>query len=1216
MNRFSVMIFVVFIQLIFIPLYATSSLRFEHLTIEEGLSQNSVFTLLQDRYGLLWIGTEVGLNIYDGNRIRIFTRDADDLNTLSDNIVTALCEDSDGTVWVGTDNGFNRFKRESETFERIIDLERGFSETISISSLYCDQNDYIWIGSNGLGLFRFNTETLNIDRHYIHVPDDATTLGNNNVQDLYADHEGNLWIGTMGAGVNRFDFKTGLFEQIESRQEGGMKLSEAHARSVYRSKYVPDELWIGTWDQGLIQFHIKNREARHFLPSSNPGSISHHEIKTVLEDFEGTIWVGTSAGGLNRFDRSQKLFTTYRHSTHLNDSISQDDITTIYEDRSQILWIGTVSAGLNKYVSHKNLFKRYRHDPQSDGSLTDNFVRALLIDNRQQLWVGTYRGLNRYDPITDVFMPLQNVESEKERGRVLIECLDEDLANAIWMGTFSGIARLDPNKQNFTWFEHKDDNPDSLSHQIVYSILADKKGRIWAGTYRGLNRLDPGERKFVHYLHEPPKKYSLPHDMVITLYEDRDDSIWVGTAGGGLAQLDTANSKFTTFCHNPLDKASLSHNSVVAICRDNIGRMWIGTADGLNMMTEDNRGFIRYGRRNGLPSSSIASITPDDNGRLWIAHSAGLSWFCPDTGIIRNFTSKDGLQGTEFNRGAAAKSKSGELFIGGINGFNRFFPEDLMEIHHRGSIHITELFIMGQSWRGDHPQYSVSEIRLNAAQNQLAISFSSDDYSSPERTYYQYKLEGLDKSWTYSGNQRTAHYNQLPPGRFLFKVKASLDGTNWGEEALNVVVEKIPPFWVTWWFRLLFLLNLCTAIYLFFLYRVRHLRRKLEEETQIRIVLEESQNELQRAHQVAALRLAQLRELMASITSILIAVDRNGTISECNHRAAAFFQTDREQMLNRPLDAFLKGDYASLSKVLDWAYDVPVSVKERQFVMEKDHEHHLYHLWVYPIMTEESHFQGVLLLFDDITEQTNQETQQYLWEKLKTIGQLQAEITHEIGTPIQEAKFQAYLLEKSLDEGQEAGKLKMDGALTAEIKDGLSIIQNNIDRVFAIIRSAKELFYPGRNQKEMVDINKLVETTLMVTRNSLQKRARLVVELVDALPLVEGYPAELSQVLLNLLGNAADAVEHLPGKGEIIIRTFCQDEYVGFEVSDNGSGIDPLVGAQMFAPFFTTKEAGKGTGQGLTLSRSIVEKRHLGKINWLNQKDGGALFSVHIPCRT
>ena len=1198
-----------------IPLYAQASrLHFEHLTIEDGLSQNSIFALLQDKYGLLWIGTEVGLNIYDGYRIRTFTRDADDMSSLSDNTVTVLWESPEGDVWIGTDSGLNRFHRSSETFERIHDQEQGFYATIAIKSLLGDRNGYLWIGTSGHGLFRYDPRSKGIDRHYIHVPGDPSTLAQNDIQCMFMDLDGVFWIGTAGSGINRFDPHSGMFQQLEVAVPHQFDLSGVNARALVRSRQRSNELWIGTWDRGLILYDLIQRSAKLYQPSTIPGSLSHHEIRTILEDSEGTIWVGTSAGGVNRFDRQQQTFTHYTHSAHILDSISQDDISVIYEDRCRIVWIGTISAGLNKYVRHHNLFNRYRHDPFSPGSLPDSSVRSLLIDRQQQLWIGTYRGLIQYDASRDSFVPAQKGETEQAGGRKLIECLAEDAESGIWLASFAGIARYDQQTKTFTWYEHRKEDLGSLSHQIVYAILADSKGRIWAGTYRGLNRLDPGARYFVHYLHDANDPKTIPHNMVITLYEDGDGSIWVGTAGGGLAHLDSDSQRFSTFAYKQGDRNSLSHNSVSAICRDNRGRFWVGTADGLNLMDEARGIFTRFGRKNGLPSSSVAAIIPDDTGKLWISHTAGLSWFNPESGSVRNFTSKDGLQGTEFNRGAAIKAINGELFFGGINGFNRFFPSDLLTIHHLAPIHITELTIMGQAWTGPHPLYDTSKIRLKASQDQMSISFASENYSSPELTYYQYILEGIDKGWTYSGHQRTAHYSQLPPGHFVFKVRASLDGSNWGGEALKLYVEKIPHFWMTWWFRSLFLIFLAAAVYAFTLFRVRALRHRLSEETRIRKVLEESQQELHRAHQVAALRLAQLRELMSSLTSVLIAVDRNRTISECNVKAAEFFRTERESMLDKPIDQFLTGAFSSLNQVLEWAFDVPVMVKEKQFVLDQDREHRLYHLWVYPIMTEESQFQGLLLLLDDITEQTNMETQQYLWEKLKTIGQLQAEITHEIGTPIQEAKFQAYLLEKSLESGQV--EKKMDRERAEEIREGIAIIQNNIDHVFAIIKSAKELFYPGRNQKETVNTNKLIETTLMVTKNSLQKKARIRVELGEDIPPIIAYPAELSQVFLNLLGNAADAVGHLAGKGEITIRTRHSAGNVIIEVSDNGTGIDPVVGTQIFAPFFTTKKAGKGTGQGPTLSRAIVENRHGGKIFWQNRAEGGVVFTVQLPLVT
>lgn len=1196
------------------PPVSAQSLRFEHLTIENGLSQNSVFCLLQDRYGLLWIGTEGGLNLYDGQRFRTFTRDADDNASLSDNVVSALSEDRDGTIWVGTGNGLNRFNRESEDFIRIVDADQGLYDSISITSLLLDNSGYLWVATQGHGLFRYNPWTCIIDRHYIHVPEDPTTLSCNDVETLFAEDGNVIWIGTAGGGVNRFVPETGSFERLKNADPDPGNLEEAYVRTVIRSKHNPDELWIGTWDQGLILYNLRNSTAERFLPSSGFGSISHHEIKSLLEDSEGGIWVGTSAGGVNFFDRQQRTFTAYRHAAHLKDSLSQDDISVLYEDRSRILWIGTISAGLNKYVRHKNLFKRYGHDPLSAGSLSNGFVRSLLIDRQQQLWVGTYGGLNIYDPLGDIFIPMQYLDKEEHRGRMLIESLSEDSSGGIWMATFSGIARFDPVRQDFFWYEH-DEKPDSLSHQIVYAVLADRQDRIWAGTYHGLNRMDDPRKGFVHYLHNPKDAGTIPHNMVISLFEDFDSTLWVGTAGGGLARLNPKSGRFKSFSHSQTDGRSLSHNNVSAIYRDTKGRLWIGTADGLNLMDEENSQFTRFGRRNGLPSTSIAAIVEDQNGALWLTHNAGLTSFSPETGEIRNFTSKDGLQGTEFNRGSAAKSEKGELILGGINGFNRFFPDELKGIQHQAPIHVTNLVVMGNPWGGGAPHYSVSKMELGASQNQLTISFASNDYSSPEQTHYQYILQGLDLAWTDSGFHRTAHYNQLPAGRFFFKVKASLDGINWGEEHLLLVVDKVPHFWKTWWFRALFIVFISLSVYGFYLVRIHSYRRRLEEERQTRKILENSEQELRRAHQIAALRLAQLRELMSSITSILIALDRNGTISECNQRAAAFFNLEREGMLNQPLEQFLQGGYFSLNSVLDWAYNPPIAVKERQFVIKKNHEHRLFHLWVYPIMTEEAHYQGLLLLFDDITEQSSQEIQQYLWEKLKTIGQLQAEITHEIGTPIQEAKFQAYLLDKALTENLKEGEIRLAGEDTREFQDGLTIIQSNIDRVFAIIRSAKELFYPGRNQKEDIDINKMIDTTLMVTRNSLQKRARISVKLGQDLPLVQGYPAELNQVLLNLLSNAADAVDHLEGKGEITLSTELRENEVVLEVSDNGTGIDPVIGAQMFAPFFTTKEAGKGTGQGLTLSRNIIEKRHGGRIEWLNKPSGGASFIVFLPAR-
>jgi PAS domain S-box-containing protein len=1205
---------IVLLFFFFVKVAATDTkIRFEHLTIEDGLSQNTIFSILQDRYGLLWIGTEGGLTVFDGKKLSVFTRDADDPSTLSDNIITALCEQPDGQVWVGTENGLNCYDRQLNLFERIVDMDQDFDLSITITSLLVDREKNLWIGTSGHGLFRFDPRQKSIDRHYIHVPNDNSTLSHNDVQTLFMDTEGILWVGTAGGGVCRYLFSEGIFQALAPDLVDNTDLQTIQVSSILRSRSLLEELWIGTWGNGLLRCNLAKRSVEQHMPSEEAGTISHHEIKTLYEDGGNQLWIGTSAGGLNRYNRQQKSFTVYRHAAHLGDSISQNDITAIYEDRNKILWVGTTAGGLNKYVRHKNLFKRYGHDPLSPASLSDAFVRGLHIDGEKRLWVGTYKGLHLYDPVTDSFVSLQNHQTEKERGRLLIENISEDAEDHLWLATFAGIARFEKATKRFLWFEHRPEDPRSLSHQIVYAVMNDRKGRLWAGTYRGLNRLDPGATGFQHYFHNPKSTRTLPHNMVITLFEDRDGSIWVGTAGGGAAHFNQDSGDFTAYQHHPEDRTSLSHNSVTAICRDSQGRLWIGTADGMNQFDAKAGAFVRYGRKNGFPSSSVAAIIPDEQGALWITHSAGLTRFHPDTGALRTYSAKDGLQGTEFNRAAAARSDSGELFFGGINGFNRFDPAKLMSIEHHASIHLTEVLVSGQNRRFGVPTYALNEIKLRSRDNQITLSFASDDYSSPEGTFYQYMMDGLDQTWTPSGTQRTAHFNQLPPGRFQFKVKASLDGTTWGEPALSVWIERDTPLLMTWWFRSFSLLCLVGLVILFFRLRIRTLRHRLEEERLIRAILEKSKDELQRANQVADLRLAQLREVMASITSVLVAVDTRRRISECNQRAAIFFKTSREQMLDQPLEAFLVDELSGFQPLLAWAYSEPVSAKEKQFVIEQDGAHRLYHVRVYPITTHEGVLQGLLLLLEDITLQAQQETQQYLWEKLKTIGQLQAEITHEIGTPIQEAKFQAYILDKSLASSSQDQRVVFDQGQTSEFKEGLSIIQHNIDRVFAIIKSAKELFYPGRNQKENVNVNKLIETTLMVTRNSLQKRARIVVEYGQELPLIDAYPAELSQVLLNLLGNAADAVENNPAKGEIIIRTSLQAEELVIDVLDNGTGIDPRIGTQIFAPFFTTKAAGKGTGQGLTICRTIIENRHQGRIVWKNRSEKGTIFSVFLP---
>ncbi len=826
--------------------------RFEALSIEQGLSQSSVVAILQDRTGFLWFGTDNGLNRYDGYDFRVFRNDPSDPASIADSKILALLEDSRGRLWIGTNyGGLNLFDRDREAFVRARPNPadpRSLSSN-GVSSILEDRNGDIWLGTPGNGLNRLARGpdaggAFEFDR-FAHDPANPASLGGESVNALYEDRFGEIWVGLDDGGVNRL---------VRGGGPGGpvsfVRIPDAPGRPAPRqvtsiSEDDIGELWVGAVD-GLYLYDRGSGSFLRYGPDPRDSkSLSHEYIRSLRRDLLGALWIGTDGGGLNELVPGRKpgadpVFLKFRHDEEDPYSLPGDAVEAICEDRSGVLWIGLYYGGLAKLVLNddpgahreKRSFLHYYSRPSDPDGLSDGPINAILEDSRGALWIGTDGGgLNVAEPPTDREDPVKFVHlrhDAKVPGSLsddVVTSLYEDRGGTLWVGTYTGgLNKLAPGAggkgpRTFAHFRHDPRDPSSLSNDFVMSIFEDASGTLWVGTIDGgLNRFDPNTGGFTRIWTDPDDPEGLSDNSIFAILEDPSGDLWIGTADG-LNRLNPRTGKVVRFLSDPDDPRSIGGNNIRALYRDSKGRLWIGTdGAGINRLIQgDGTGaptrFLRYRIKDGLPSDVVFGILEDGSGRLWLSTDNGLSCFDPDLETFRNFTREDGLQSNEFHRGAYFKDRAGEMFFGGSRGFNVFRPEGVRDNRIPPRVVIKDLRLfnqpvaIGEAKRGEFAlRRSILEtgaVELDHGQNTLSFEFAALHYVSPGRNEYAYKLEGLDKDWNRVGNRRFATYSALRPGKYIFRVKAANGDGIWNEEgtALRVVIRY--PFWQLWWVQVL-----------------------------------------------------------------------------------------------------------------------------------------------------------------------------------------------------------------------------------------------------------------------------------------------------------------------------------------------------------------------------------------------------------------------------
>ena len=867
--------------------YPGANVRFENLSVDNGLSQNDVRALLQDHQGYLWIGTQDGLNRYDGYTFTRFKNDPDNPYSISFNSIIALFEDTSGYLWIGTwGGGLDRYDPDSGMFTHYLPDANNPSSLSNpvVTSIVQGEGGRLWIGTLG-GLDLLDPSTGQFT-HFRSDASDPSTLSSDAISVITPAEDGMLWIGTgafgiAGNGLNRFDPATGKVGRIQPR---GLCLQASSISAIVADQF--GGLWVGHGGsglpgEGLDYYAYKTGSCQHYDMGNTNGQLTNNNVTSLLIDHDNRLWITTWGGGLLHLEPGMMGgFASLRHDPANPDSLASDSVSALLQDRSGVLWIGTYDLGLSKLDLESLQFRTYQNDPADPTSLASNHVSAFAETSDGSIWIGTSEaGLDRFDPVTGRFTHYRNVPSDSSSlssNRIMSLYADPD--GSLWVGTANaGLNHFNPTTGKFQRYRHDSANPASLFDDEVTYITRDGEGSLWVATMGGLSRLDADSENFVNY--------SGLAGAPVTLFADGGD-LWIGMWGGGVSKLSLAlpgilppdRTRLTTqftLLHDASTPNSLSENSVWTIYKSWDGFFWFGTTSGLDRYNPRTGEFKNYTDRDGLPNGTVLGILEDSIGYLWITTTNGLVRFDPLAESFHIYGRNDGLQGDEFNPNAYFLSKtSGNIYVGGLNGFTVFNPLTITSNTTPPSVVITGLEVLGEPYPFDPQDNAV--LKLDYKQNSISIDFAALDFHSPAKNTYSYLLDGFDDNWVQAGTSHNASYSGLSPGVYTFRLRAANSDGAWNQAEATLRIQIVPPIWQRWQFQVGLALGLVSLVIAGFQVRLiasrnnaSHLEQRVADRTRELNQANELLREKAAQDAVTAERNRLARELHDAVTQTL-----------------------------------------------------------------------------------------------------------------------------------------------------------------------------------------------------------------------------------------------------------------------------------------------------------------------------------------------------------
>lgn len=777
-------------------------IRFHHYTQDDGLVQNTVQAITQDEQGFIWLGTEDGLHRFDGYEMRVYQSRPGDPGGLQADGVQSLLSDSDGNLWIGTYGG--GVSRLSTDDARFIHFRHEAGNDRSLRSDYVfrlalNPDGRIWVvGTEGIDLL--DPATGEVERF---AAGDASGLTSDDIWSIFVDSGGSVWVGAVD-GLFVFDPDQRRFQLFRGDD---VRYAAFHDHTIFSIAETPDGEILLTTLTGLHRLDAQRNLVAHFGPEAfgQPAG-SELYLARILATAAGEIWIGSFDNGVYWWDERAQRFRRYRHDPADAWSLSDDVVLALFEDRTGVIWVGTETGGVNKFNPATRAFRHFRHQKNQPDSLPNRVVWSLTEDAKGNLWIGTDGGLSRLDREKGEYRHYAPVpDDEQSLSSAYVTDVIEDDAGRIWVATHNGINRLDARTGKFTRYSFTGSDP---VYANSVSFLFEDAGAVWAGTADGLFRLVPETGQQERFTRTAENADATSANLFTVANPARSGGWWLGTEGGAV-HFNTAERRFDkSYVAGP---GGLSHPFVFDVLETHDGTLWVATDYKLNRIRPDGQ-IEHIGMTEGLPSNTIYSLLEDSEGNLWIATSDGLAVYEPDTGQVRVHDATDGLQSNEFNSGARYLSADGEMFFGGINGFNAFRPEDIVYDMRAPTVAITKFFKFNRETELDRPVPAMEALALSWRDSMIGFEFAVFDYAAPSKNRFRYRLEGFDSQWLELSGHNHVTYTNLDPGDYLLRVQGANRHGVWSETEAQLRIDVAPPPWRTWWAYALFAFILLSAL--------------------------------------------------------------------------------------------------------------------------------------------------------------------------------------------------------------------------------------------------------------------------------------------------------------------------------------------------------------------------------------------------------------------
>ncbi len=835
----------------------TSELRFKRLGSLDA-DDLSILSMLQDRQGFIWIGTHSGgLYRYNGYQAVKYTHDTRAANSLPNDRVSALFEDPQGRLWAGTQNGLARFNHETGDFT-VLPLPPGPSSQRIVKAIIGDGGNGMWVATWG-GLQHVDSSTGAVQR-YVHDAKNPASVGANDINALALDGAGGLWVATWPGGIDYLPKGEKVFRhfRVDTAESPDDKLNIV--RALHYGK--DGTLWIGT-EQGVVTWDSSQPwAARKRIDSPKVRVTSLHA------DQSGAVWAGTLAAGLWRWDKGATTPVHYAHRANDPHSLQSDHIRAVMTDRTGMLWIASFTDGISLVNLNSHGFQRFiPFDAASDNTLPNNSVQNIEAAPGARLWLGSNTGFSLFDPANGAVIKTWRGEPGKPGGlsNDVVYSLYQDHGGPLWIGTSSGLNRLDKVDGAFSTVRFNKAVAGATGAMDFINVIAPgKDGKLWLGTGQHVVRYDPASGASTVYATDPANPASRSVTGTTTIVEDARGRVWMGSdwSGGGLDLLDPASGNFRHFrsdSRNPSNATALADDNVSTLYQDPQGRIWAGTAKGINEVVTSADGAISFRNfygKDSVGAVKILAIRSDAAGMLWLSTAAGLVRMDPASGKVSRFSTADGL--TEgFAIGSSATGSDGVLYFGGVKGMTGVHPEQVRRISVPPRVALTDVSVFNRSLTDGTAAAgsgvklggtvtAPTSITLSVQESVFALEFSSLHYTDPGRNTYAHRLRGFDRDWVITdANHRTATYTNLDPGTYVFEVNAANEQGIWGEQPAQLTIHILPPWWQTWWARLIAAVLAIGLLAMLYQARVRSLKKR---QKQLQALVAERTGELEESN--------------------------------------------------------------------------------------------------------------------------------------------------------------------------------------------------------------------------------------------------------------------------------------------------------------------------------------------------------------------------------